>query len=130
MVSWAPTDAKLDGMSLDPQPSRIIPHPPAPTRIQMANGGWKSFTPDKGWWFELQYGSEQIADGDPILDVMALFASGDPDGIEFSYRNADGNTITKFVYLDTEIAPTIRWGDNPETYMIPIYECATEPAGS
>lgn len=116
------TNVTLNGTPLDPQPSRLIPHPPDPIRVRAVNGGYISFIPEKGWSFELQYGSDELVDSDPIDDINSKLTGGDTEAL--SYTDPTGATVSKTVILDQAIAPAIHWGSNVERFSVFLYEAA------
>lgn len=116
----------LDGDPIIPKPTRVIPHPPKGVVWQSpTDGGFAGFARQRGWWWELEWGSELI-DDETLVAIKAFFDSiSDPSGsVQFGFDWLEGQSEEFNVIWDEEVAAPIRWSSVNERLVITLYEAA------
>lgn len=122
-------NVRIDGVPFVEQPSRLTPHPPGAERFSPILGGFYSFSQEKGWTFDLEWGSEALSDADAFAEADNFQANNGygrrgRSTVNLTFTWYDGNDYTFAVLWSSAVEAALRWGTNVEKFKITLYEAA------
>ena len=121
-------NVKLDDVPFDPQPSKVVVHPPKATRFQDIYGPYISFAKQFGWTFELEWGSEALVDNEPLVMLQGYQNAppGQTRNLKFTWF--DGVEYGFTIVWSERISAAFRWGSNAEKFSITLRQAAVVEA--
>lgn len=113
---------KLDNVLLDPQPSRFIPTPPKAQRFQDIAGGYISFAREFGWEFQLEWGSGELVDNDPLETLQGIYDPVQTKQLKFTWFDT---VEYEFTVIWTErVSAAFRWSSIAEKFSVTLRQAA------